>query len=142
MRSGLGSVKRSMYLGRRRRTRILDLPAAPGFQRSPLGLHPRGAAGYLSKVLLATSYDGHTHPVGVAAIRALARPEFFAEKGIFISTAVGRGEGDCGSYQVFRLMDAPGETFEFQLMEYREKVNCDGVQSEPSEWPLQFQAGE
>jgi len=72
----------------------------------------------------------------------MMNPEVFAEKGVFISTAVGRGEGDCGTYQVFRLMDAPGETFEFQLMEYREKVNCDGVQSEPSEWPLQFKAGE
>lgn len=72
----------------------------------------------------------------------MMNPEVFAEKGVFISTSLGRGEGDCGTYQVFRLMDAPGETFEFQLMEYREKVNCDGVQSEPSEWPLQFQAGE
>ncbi|MCZ8180476.1 MAG: DUF1176 domain-containing protein [Rhizobium sp.] len=72
----------------------------------------------------------------------MMNPEVFAEKGVFISTSLGRGQGDCGTYQVFRLMDAPGETFEFQLMEYREKVNCDGVQSEPSEWPLQFQAGE
>jgi hypothetical protein len=72
----------------------------------------------------------------------MMNPEVFAERGVFLSTSLGRGEGDCGTYQVFRLMDAPGETFEFQLMEYREKVNCDGVQSEPSEWPLQFQAGE
>jgi hypothetical protein len=72
----------------------------------------------------------------------MMNPEVFAEKGVFISTSLGRGQGDCGTYQVFRLMDAPGETFEFQLMKYREKVNCDGVQSEPSEWPLQFQAGE
>lgn len=72
----------------------------------------------------------------------MMNPEVFAEKGLFISTSLARGEGDCGTYQVFRLMDAPGETLEFQLMEYREKVNCDGVQSEPSEWPLQFQPGE
>lgn len=72
----------------------------------------------------------------------MMNPEVFAEKGVFISTSLGRGEGDCGTYQVFRLMDAPGETFEFQLMEYREKVNCDGVQSEPSEWPLQYSGGE
>lgn len=72
----------------------------------------------------------------------MMNPEVFAERGVFISTSLGRGEGDCGTYQVFRLMDAPGETFEFQLMEYREKVNCDGVQSEPSEWPLQYSGGE
>ncbi|MBC2773363.1 DUF1176 domain-containing protein [Rhizobium sp. AQ_MP] len=72
----------------------------------------------------------------------MMNPEVFAEKGVFLSTSLGRGEGDCGTYQVFRLMDAPGETFEFQLMEYREKIECDGVQSEPSEWPLQFSAGE
>lgn len=72
----------------------------------------------------------------------MTNPEVFAERGVFISTAVGRGEGDCGTYEVFRLMDAPGETFEFQLMEYREKIECDGVQSEPSSWPLQFQAAD
>lgn len=72
----------------------------------------------------------------------MTNPEVFAERGIFISTSVGRGEGDCGTYQVFRLMDAPGETFEFQLMEYREKIECDGVQVEPSDWPLQFNAAE
>lgn len=62
------------------------------------------------------------------------------ERGLFISTELGSGGGDCGVYRVFRLMDAPGETLELQLMEYREKVNCDGVVSEPPSWPLQFSA--
>ncbi|MDH6267082.1 hypothetical protein M2360_002479 [Rhizobium sp. SG_E_25_P2] len=62
------------------------------------------------------------------------------ERGLFISTELGSGGGDCGVYRVFRLMDAPGETLEFQLMEYREKVNCDGVVTDPPSWPLQFSA--
>ncbi|MCV3764916.1 DUF1176 domain-containing protein [Rhizobium sp. TRM95796] len=66
--------------------------------------------------------------------------ELKPERGLFISTELGSGGGDCGVYRVFRLMDAPGETLEFQLMEYREKVNCDGVVSEPPSWPLQFSA--
>ncbi|MDH4438845.1 MAG: DUF1176 domain-containing protein [Rhizobium sp.] len=70
----------------------------------------------------------------------LMNPQVLPERGLMISTSVGRGEGDCGTYQVFRLMDAPGETFELQLLEYREKVQCDGVQVEPTAWPLQFRA--
>lgn len=72
----------------------------------------------------------------------MMNPEVLPSRGLFVTTEVGRTEGDCGVYRVFRLMDAPGETFEFQLMEYREKIACDGVQSEPSSWPLQFSAGE
>lgn len=70
----------------------------------------------------------------------MMNPEVQPSRGIFATTEVARGEGDCGTYRIFRLMDAPGETFEFQLMEYREKIECDGVQSEPSSWPLQFHA--
>jgi hypothetical protein len=70
----------------------------------------------------------------------MMNPDVQPSRGIFATTEVGRSEGDCGTYRIFRLMDAPGETFEFQLMEYREKIECDGIQSEPSSWPLQFRA--
>jgi len=49
-----------------------------------------------------------------------------------------RGAGDCGIYQRFRLIDGPGEVLELELLEYREKIECDGVSSEPSTWPVAY----
>ncbi len=53
------------------------------------------------------------------------------------TTEFGRGAGDCGVYQVFRLIDGPGEVLELELLEYREKIDCDGKVSDPTPglWP-------
>ena len=47
--------------------------------------------------------------------------------------------GDCGTYQQYELVDAEGETVEFVLREYREKTDCDGVETDPSRFPLVYQ---
>jgi hypothetical protein len=47
--------------------------------------------------------------------------------------------GDCGSFNRFELVDAEGETVEFALREFREKPVCDGVQTDPSGFPLVYQ---
>jgi hypothetical protein len=61
-------------------------------------------------------------------------------KGLIRTTAFGRGAGDCGVYQVFRLTDGPGEVLELELLEYREKIDCDGNATEPESWPLAYQS--
>jgi len=47
--------------------------------------------------------------------------------------------GDCGSYDRFELVDAEGETVEFVLREFREKTNCDGIETDPADFPLVYQ---
>lgn len=49
-----------------------------------------------------------------------------------------RGAGDCGVRQIFRLIDGPGEVLELELLEYREKIDCDGNAPPPEEWPLAY----
>lgn len=56
------------------------------------------------------------------------------------TTEFGRGAGDCGVYQVFRLIDGPGEVLELELLEYREKIECDGNTHKPNTWPLAYRA--
>ena len=58
--------------------------------------------------------------------------------GLLRVTALNRGTGDCGVHQVFRLIDGPGEVLEFELLEYREKIDCDGIASAPEAWPLAY----
>lgn len=48
--------------------------------------------------------------------------------------------GDCGSFDKFQLIVAEGETVEFKLLEYREKTDCDGIQADPEDFPLVYQA--
>jgi hypothetical protein len=52
------------------------------------------------------------------------------------SFALGRGMGDCGTYEVHRLAaDA-----RFRLVEFREKENCDGKETPPQQYKLVFPA--
>ena len=64
--------------------------------------------------------------------------QVFNDQGIIRSTNLGRGIGDCGVHQVIRLIDGPGETIEFELLEYREKIDCDGKTTIPEDWPLVY----
>ncbi len=77
--------------------------------------------------------DGHEN---YAAMNA----EVLNDKGIIRITEKGRGMGDCGIHQVFRLTDGPGEVLELELMEYREKTECDGVANAPASWPLAYRS--
>eukprot|EP00903_Cladosiphon_okamuranus_P000793 g791.t1 len=61
-------------------------------------------------------------------------------KGLIRTTALSRGVGDCGRYRVHRLIDGPGEVLELELLEYREKTDCDGIGMAPKEWPLIYQS--
>lgn len=47
--------------------------------------------------------------------------------------------GDCGVYEKFELRDAEGETLEFELIEIREKKTCDGIETDPRDFPLVYQ---
>ena len=62
------------------------------------------------------------------------------EKGLIRATELGRGIGDCGIYKVLRLIDGPGDTLEFELLEYREKIDCDGKTTIPEVWPLIYKS--
>lgn len=66
--------------------------------------------------------------------------DILGPKGFIRTTSLNRGVGDCGSYRVHRLIDAPGEVLELELLEFREKSDCDGIEMAPKDWPLIFQA--
>jgi len=66
--------------------------------------------------------------------------DILGPKGLIRTTALNRGIGDCGNYSVHRLVDGPGEVLELELLESREKNNCDGVEMLPSDWPLVYQS--
>ncbi len=66
--------------------------------------------------------------------------QVFNEKGLITATEFGRGLGDCGVYKVFRLTDGPGEEIELELLEYREKIDCNGTANLPEIWPLVFRS--
>lgn len=51
------------------------------------------------------------------------------------SFALGRGMGDCGTYEVHRLVDG-----RFRLVELREKTECDGKATPPQQYKLVFRA--
>lgn len=51
------------------------------------------------------------------------------------SFAPGRGIGDCGTYEVHKVVDA-----RFQLVEFREKKECDGKTTPPEQYPLVYRA--
>ncbi|MBX9943952.1 MAG: DUF1176 domain-containing protein [Reyranella sp.] len=51
------------------------------------------------------------------------------------SFALGRGMGDCGTYEVHRLVDG-----RFRLVEFREKTECDGKTTPPEQYKLVFRA--
>lgn len=54
------------------------------------------------------------------------------------SYSLDRG-GDCGSFDKFQLIVAEGETVEFKLVEFREKTVCDGVETDPANFPLVYE---
>jgi len=60
--------------------------------------------------------------------------------GVISMTALGRGTGDCGTHQVHRIIDGPSEEIELELLEYREKSDCDGRGDAPETWPLVMRA--
>ncbi|MCY0095390.1 DUF1176 domain-containing protein [Hoeflea ulvae] len=57
--------------------------------------------------------------------------------GTVTSYSLERG-GDCGSFDKFQLVDAEGETVEFRLVEFREKTVCDGIETDPADFPLVY----
>ena len=60
------------------------------------------------------------------------------KQGHIITTDLNRGTADCGVHQTFRLIDAPGEVLELELLEYREKYDCDGNATDPARWPVGY----
>lgn len=65
----------------------------------------------------------------------LINPEWNARAHTVASFAKGRGLGDCGTYEVHKLVDG-----RFQLMEFREKENCDGKPTPPAQYKLVYRA--
>jgi hypothetical protein len=51
------------------------------------------------------------------------------------SYAPGRGQGDCGTYEIHKIVDARA-----QLVEFREKKECDGRAIPPEQWPIVYRA--
>jgi len=66
--------------------------------------------------------------------------DILGSEGLIRTTALSRGVGDCGRYRVHRLIDGPGEVLELELLEYREKSNCDGIEMQPKDWPLVYRS--
>ncbi|KPF66727.1 hypothetical protein IP69_14370 [Bosea sp. AAP35] len=64
----------------------------------------------------------------------LMSPEWDVKTRTVAGTALGRGEGDCGVYERHRV----GPDGEFVLVEYREKVACDGKATKPEQFPLVY----
>ncbi|MEM8649568.1 MAG: hypothetical protein AAGF54_03465 [Pseudomonadota bacterium] len=46
--------------------------------------------------------------------------------------------GDCGTFESHQLRAVEGEAIELILREYRDKPNCDGVESDPENFPLVY----
>lgn len=72
---------------------------------------------------------------GLADIVEIINPEVVTSEATVVSTSLDSGS-DCGSFSKYELLLAPGETVEFELVEFRQKNNCDGIVSEPSSYPL------
>lgn len=47
---------------------------------------------------------------------------------------------DCGIYEKHQIRAVEGEALEMFLVEYREKFDCDGVETEPENFPLVYSA--
>ncbi|WP_161599826.1 DUF1176 domain-containing protein [Roseibium sediminis] len=62
----------------------------------------------------------------------------FGKEGHIVTTDLNRGAGDCGVRQTFRLIDGPGEVLELELLEFREKYDCDGNAIDPARWPVAY----
>ncbi|MDP3258137.1 DUF1176 domain-containing protein [Bosea sp. (in: a-proteobacteria)] len=66
----------------------------------------------------------------------LMSPEWNVKTRTVTGTALGRSEGDCGVHERHRV----GADGEFVLVEYREKVACDGKAGTPEQFPLVYRA--
>ncbi len=66
----------------------------------------------------------------------LMSPEWDVKTRTVTGTALGRSDGDCGVYERHRV----GADGEFVLVEYREKVACDGKTTKPEQFPLVYRA--
>ncbi|KAF0232282.1 MAG: hypothetical protein FD175_104 [Beijerinckiaceae bacterium] len=64
----------------------------------------------------------------------LMSPVWDIKSRVVTSVSLGRGQGDCGVLEKFRVTEEGG----LALMEYREKPTCDGVQMTPEQFPLVF----
>lgn len=64
----------------------------------------------------------------------LMSPEWDVKSRTVTGIALGRSEGDCGVYERHRV----GADGEFVLVEYREKVACDGKATKPEQFPLVY----
>jgi hypothetical protein len=58
-------------------------------------------------------------------------PEYNPESQSLIIWSKGRGLGDCGFWSKYTWQES-----QFTLVEYREKFDCDGVFTEPNNYPL------
>lgn len=65
----------------------------------------------------------------------LINAEWNARAHTVTSFAKGRGLGDCGTYEVHKLIDD-----RFQLVEFREKKDCDGIATPPAQYKLVYRA--
>lgn len=84
-------------------------------------------------ILMNPPVPGSGDTEGAEVLDAIVDPE----SGTVTSISLDRS-GDCGSYTLLELDDAEGETLEFTLREYREKSDCDGVETDPADFPLVY----
>lgn len=75
--------------------------------------------------------------MNVADYAGLMNPTVDPASGTVTSYSLDSG-GDCGSFDKFQLSLAEGETVEFVLREYREKTECDGIETDPADFPLVY----
>ncbi|MEM6665803.1 MAG: DUF1176 domain-containing protein [Pseudomonadota bacterium] len=73
---------------------------------------------------------------GGGAEQEISNPTFAINTGILSSFHLGRGTGDCGTYQKHQLHEVEGEIVTWELLEYREKEDCDGVETAITDYPL------
>ncbi|MEM7429607.1 MAG: hypothetical protein AAF441_26340 [Pseudomonadota bacterium] len=60
-------------------------------------------------------------------------------KGLITSTNI-NAAGNCGSVDIFQLVEADGESVELKLLETRHKEDCKGPAMEPHQFPLTYRA--
>lgn len=95
--------------------------------------NPAGAWGELLTLPNPPGLEGNQNYAAMSA-------EVDGRRGHIVTTELNRGTGDCGVRQTFRLIDGPGEVLEIELLEYREKFDCDGNATDPARWPVAWRA--
>ncbi|ADZ70684.1 DUF1176 domain-containing protein [Polymorphum gilvum] len=69
----------------------------------------------------------------------IVNPEVDIATSTLTSFALGRGLGDCGRYARYELVRGEGESIDWELVELREKDDCNGVEDDPTAYPLIWQ---